>query len=202
MAQRMESVAPPGGVMLSASTARLVEDAAVLGEPELVRIKGADTPVPRPAAAGHRRHGAQSAQRVDSGRSDVGTSTPSPAILDEAIGGAGCVVSVVGPPGIGKSRLVREAAAIARSAAACEVFTDLLRVARQPISRSMWWRGCCARRLGSSDLDDAGGARARARPRFPTPTPRIWLLLDDLLGIRRPGRVRCPTSLPMRGGGG
>src|ERR1700693_512710 len=33
MAQRMESVAPPGGVMLSASTARLVDGAAVLGEP-------------------------------------------------------------------------------------------------------------------------------------------------------------------------
>ena len=46
MAQRMESVAPPGGVMLSASTARLVEGAATLGEPELVRIKGADAPVP------------------------------------------------------------------------------------------------------------------------------------------------------------
>ena len=46
MAQRMESVAPPGGVMLSASTARLVEGAAGLGEPELVQIKGADEPVP------------------------------------------------------------------------------------------------------------------------------------------------------------
>ena len=45
MAQRMESVAPPGGVMLSASTARLVEGAATLGEPELVQIKGADKPV-------------------------------------------------------------------------------------------------------------------------------------------------------------
>ena len=32
MAQRMESVAPPGGVMLSASTARLVDGAAALGE--------------------------------------------------------------------------------------------------------------------------------------------------------------------------
>ena len=31
MAQRMESIAPPGGVMLSASTARLVEGAAALG---------------------------------------------------------------------------------------------------------------------------------------------------------------------------
>jgi hypothetical protein len=46
MAQRMESVAPPGGVMVSASTARLVEGAAALGEPELVQIKGADGPVP------------------------------------------------------------------------------------------------------------------------------------------------------------
>ena len=36
MAQRMESVAPPGGVMLSESTARLVENAAVFGDPELV----------------------------------------------------------------------------------------------------------------------------------------------------------------------
>src|SRR5271165_1107458 len=41
MAQRMESVAPPGGVMLSESTAHLVErKGAVLGEHELVHIKG------------------------------------------------------------------------------------------------------------------------------------------------------------------
>ena len=44
-AQRMESVAPPGGVMLSESTARLVEHTVLLGEPEWVRIKGADEPV-------------------------------------------------------------------------------------------------------------------------------------------------------------
>ena len=46
VAQRMESVAPPGGVMLSASTARLVDGAAALSEPESVRIKGADEGVP------------------------------------------------------------------------------------------------------------------------------------------------------------
>ena len=34
MAQRMESAAPPGGVMLSVSTARLVDEAAALDEPE------------------------------------------------------------------------------------------------------------------------------------------------------------------------
>ena len=36
-------------------------------------------------------------------------------ILDEAIGGAGSVIGVVGPPGIGKSRTVRESAALAKS---------------------------------------------------------------------------------------
>ena len=45
-AQRMESVAPPGGVMLSEASARLVEGVVELGDPELVRIKGADDPVP------------------------------------------------------------------------------------------------------------------------------------------------------------
>ena len=45
LAQRMESAAPPGGVMLSESTARLVEHTATLAEPEWVRIKGADDPV-------------------------------------------------------------------------------------------------------------------------------------------------------------
>lgn len=32
-------------------------------------------------------------------------------ILDEAINGVGCIVGVSGPPGIGKSRIVREAVA-------------------------------------------------------------------------------------------
>ena len=45
LAQRMESAAPPGGVMLSESTARLVEGAATVGESELVQIKGADATV-------------------------------------------------------------------------------------------------------------------------------------------------------------
>src|SRR6202165_3124289 len=112
MAQRMESVAPPGAVMLSESTARWVEEAAVLGEPALVHIKGVDTPVPARRLLGIGDH--EPRRRSESalvGRQwEIGTVT---AILDEAIGGAGCVVNVMGPPGIGKSRLVRESAAIA-----------------------------------------------------------------------------------------
>ena len=64
MAQRMESVAPPGGVMLSASTARLVDAAAALGEPELVRIKGADEGVPARRLLGMRQ--GRSVRRAES----------------------------------------------------------------------------------------------------------------------------------------
>src|ERR1700752_2412289 len=46
MAQRMEAVAPPGAVMVSQSTARLVEGLVELGELEQVHIKGAADTVP------------------------------------------------------------------------------------------------------------------------------------------------------------
>src|ERR1700733_5221370 len=115
MAQRMESVAPHGGVMLGESTARLVEGAAVLGEPELVHIKGADQPVPAhrllSIAAQPQRIGAAEPTLV--GREwELSTLT---AMLDRSIGGRGSVVGVVGPPGIGKTRLVREAVQLGKS---------------------------------------------------------------------------------------
>ena len=50
MAQRMESVAPPGGVMLSEPTARLVQDSTMLGDPETVHIKGGGDDVGSPSA--------------------------------------------------------------------------------------------------------------------------------------------------------
>src|SRR6516165_7103603 len=70
MAQRMESVAPAGGVMLSASTARLVDDATALGEPEMVRIKGADEPVSarRRLGVGDRHRAAERAESSLVGR--------------------------------------------------------------------------------------------------------------------------------------
>jgi len=103
MAQRMESVALPGGVMLSASTARLVEGAAALGESELVQIKGADEPVAAQRLLGmEERH--RAAGRAESNL--VGRQWEMSAVeglLDRAIDGHGAVVGVVGSPGIGKS---------------------------------------------------------------------------------------------------
>ena len=102
MAQRMESVAAPGGVMLSASTARLVEDVAALGEPEMVRIKGVVEPV-----AAHRLFGMGDRHRAPE-RAEmnlVGRRWEMSAVeglLDRAIDGHGAVVGVVGSPGLGQ----------------------------------------------------------------------------------------------------
>jgi class 3 adenylate cyclase len=100
-AQRMESVAPPSGVMLSESTARLVEHLVTLAEPEWVHIKGADEPVrARRLVAIAPRHGPvgrAEASLVGRRREMAAVE----AILDRSIGGGGGVVGVVGPPGIG-----------------------------------------------------------------------------------------------------
>ena len=103
MAQRMESAAPPGGVMLSESTARLVEHTAVLAEPEWVRIKGSDEPV-RARRLVRSRRGVPRSERTEPrlvGRSREMAALE--AMVEGAVNGRGGVVGLVGSPGIGKS---------------------------------------------------------------------------------------------------
>ena len=114
MAQRMESVAPPGGVMLSESTARLVEATAyrwVNGRS--VRIKGAESPVIARRSLADREPGGQSTRQLSTlvGR-DWELSTIA-TMIDQSMNGKGRIAGLVGPPGIGKSRLVGETIAIA-----------------------------------------------------------------------------------------
>jgi AAA ATPase domain/Adenylate and Guanylate cyclase catalytic domain len=183
MAQRMESVAPPAGVMLSASTARLVEDAATLGEPELVQIKGADEPVLARGLLGVREQ-----QRVVSRAESnlVGRRWEMAAVeglLDRAIEGHGAVVCVVGSPGIGKSRLVREVAAMARRRGV-EVFTTFCeshtsQVPFRAVARLL------RTATGVKGLDPQA-ARTRIRAQAPDAEPEDLVLFDDLLGIADP----------------
>jgi len=192
MAQRMESVTPPGGVMLSASAARLVENSAMLGEPEIAQIKGADEPV-----AAYRLLGMEE-QRRGVGRAEsnlVGRRwemSTVEGLLDRAIDGHGAVVGVVGSPGIGKSRLVREVAVIARRRNV-EVFTTFCESHATDVPFRV-----VARLLRTvaqvSGLDDQA-ARARLRERFPDADPEDMLLLDDLLGIADP-EVELPKIDP------
>jgi class 3 adenylate cyclase len=182
MAQRMESVAPPGGVMLSALTARLVEGAATLGEPELVQIKGADKP-----AAAQRLLGIAGRPAVGRAESNlVGRRWELSAIeglLDRAVEGHGAVVAVVGPPGIGKSRLVRELAAIA-SRREVEVFSAYCESHATDIPFHVVAR--LLRAVTGVSNSDSLTARNRVRLRVPDADPEDVLLFDDLLGIADP----------------
>jgi class 3 adenylate cyclase len=183
MAQRMESVAPPGGVMLSESTARLVQHATLLAEAEEVHVKGSDVPVlaRRLLSMADDRQRSRALQGALVGRElEVATIT---GLLDRSMSGRGCVVCVAGPAGIGKTRLADEAVAMARrrgvevSSVFCEshasdvpflVATGLLREA-----------------VRITELDDEA-ARAQVRARVPDASEEDVLLLYDLMGIRDP----------------
>ena len=192
MAQRMESVAPPGGVMLSASTARLVDGAAALGEPEWVHIKGADEPV---MARRLITVGAQPAQMGPPGTALVGREwelNTVASMLDRSIGGHGCVVDVTGPPGIGKSRLVYEATALVRRRGA-QVFSTFCESHAADIAFHV-----VARLLrdvaGIADVDPEM-ARQLVRAQVPGGSDEDLLLLNDLLGIGDPDAA-LPTIDP------
>ncbi len=183
MAQRMESVAPPGGVMLSEATARLVGRHAVLSDPEMVRIKGSDRPVAGLRLLGvpeHDRRAAGAASTLVGRRWELEAVE---GLLERAIVSRGAVVGVVGSPGIGKSRLVREVTEVA-AARGVEVFTGYCQSHTSDIPFY-----AVARLLRAATrvrgLDDAA-ARTQVRALNPHADPEDMLLLEDLLGIADP----------------
>lgn len=183
MAQRLESAAPPGAVMLSESTARLVEDSTELAEPELLHIKGSADPVRarRLVAIGPRGRRVGRAEANLVGRRWEMAALD--ALLDCAIGGRGGVVNVVGPPGVGKSRVAREAAALAASRGV-EVFWTFC----ESHARDVPFHAVTHLLRAGSGVADLQGqaARDRAREVVPDADAQDLLVLDDLLGIADP----------------
>jgi adenylate cyclase len=183
MAQRMESVAPTGGVMLSESTARLVESHAALSERLLVQIKGTDAPVAAYellSVTGRQSETAEPTSIFVGREWELAALT---AMLDRSINGHGCAAGVVGPPGIGKSRIVAETAKLAANrglqvySTYCESHTsDVPFQAANRLLRSTW----------GVDGSDDEAARARVRSRVPGADSADLVLLMDELGIRDP----------------
>jgi hypothetical protein len=182
MAQRMESVAPPGGVMLSESTARLVENAAVLGDAEMVCITGSDKAVPTPP------------------RGRVGLAGSSPSLGDESrwapvgIGHVdGCTGARDRRSGVcrwchrtcrNRQEPPRWRVGDDRRKPRCRRIFGVLRIPHQ--------RGPISRRddaVSGGDSDRGSGwraARAKVRTKLPEADAQDLLLFDDLLGIADP----------------
>jgi class 3 adenylate cyclase len=192
MAQRMEAAAPAGGVLLSQSTARLVEHAAVLAESEWVHIKGTDEPVCARRLIGIGRRNGLPGRAEASLVGRRWEMAALDALFDRTIGGRGGVVNVVGPPGIGKSRVAREAAALA-AGHGVEVFWAFCESHASDIPFQAAARLLLAG-SGVADLDGEA-ARAKVREQMQAAVAQDLLLLDDLLGIADP-EIQLPQIDP------
>jgi class 3 adenylate cyclase/predicted ATPase len=121
LAQRMESLANPGCVVVSERTYALTNgyfDFQPLGP---ARVKGAPEPVELYQLVGVGSLRSRLERRAASGLSRFIGREPERATLEEAlasaVGGAGGAVAVVGEAGVGKSRLCHELATVARERA-------------------------------------------------------------------------------------
>lgn len=113
MAQRMESLAPPGSTTLSARTAGLVSGEFELGELGEFEVKGASLPQRVFELLGK----SSSRDRVEAAGARGGLSrfvgrererAALEAALERGLAGEGQVVGLMGEPGVGKSRLAHE----------------------------------------------------------------------------------------------
>lgn len=181
MAQRMESVAGPGGIMLSESTARLVDNDFLLDAEELVHIKGSDQPVrARRLLSARERRRSRSTSRLVGRQSEIELMT---ALLDRALDRLGSVVTVQGPPGVGKTRLISESITAATErgfdvfSTYCESHTR--EIPFHVISRLL-------RAIFAIGGVEPAAARSTVRAAIDHGDDQDLLLLDDLLGIRGP----------------
>ena len=186
-----------GGVMLSESTARLVENAADIGEPELVQIKGRLNPCkPRScwesASIGH---GSATSRPSWVGRLGTQHDHRNPRrgnrrcrMCSRCARAAGYRQEPTGP----RSR-------DGRSGPRRRGDRDVLRVACRDIPFHVVSRLLRAG-LHINDLD-AEAARAGFATSSPMPIPKTYCF-STICWASATTRCRCPTSLPMRGAGG
>jgi adenylate cyclase len=168
-----------------------VQATTILGAPELLHIKGAAEPVPARRLlkinTGSPQH--RNATTLVGRSWELGTIG---SLLDEIADGAGAVVTIAGPPGIGKTRLAREATAIAGGRGVA-IFSTYCESHSGDIAFRVVTRLLRAI-TGVNDLA-ATAARDSVRAQVPDADPEDVLLFDDLLGIADPA-VPLPEIAP------
>ncbi|TMK94232.1 MAG: hypothetical protein E6G37_03950, partial [Actinobacteria bacterium] len=109
VAARMEQTADPGSVQITADTAGLVRGSFDLGPARDVQVRGKEDPVVAHHVLGRARPAA--GMHVSGATPLVGRDHEMSILrraVDEAIGGRGRMVALIGEPGLGKSRLIEE----------------------------------------------------------------------------------------------
>ena len=107
IAARLQAVAGDGGVAVGPETARQVARAFALEELGDLELKGKSEPVTAFIVTGELEVAAAPARTPFVGREgELGVLT---GVLADALDGRGAIVSITGEPGIGKTRIVREA---------------------------------------------------------------------------------------------
>ena len=195
MAQRMEAAARPGAVLCTESTARLVEGSVELGPPEYFDVKGQSEPV-----LGHQVLAVTLDQPVV-GRDEgpmLGREAELNKLIDVFRSGDANIVGVVGEPGIGKSRLIREVASRAP-----QMTTDavIARCDAHTTNVPLWALSRMLRAMFAVGRLDPAAARAQVMDHLPNSVGMDSdeaRILFDLLGIAEPRFAPVELSLDAR----
>lgn len=195
MAQRMEAAARPGTVLCTESTARLVEGSVALGPPKNIDVKGENEPV-----VGREVLSIALDQAVI-GRDEgpmLGREAELQKLLEVFASGDATMIAVVGEPGIGKSRLIRE---VASRAAQMEVDTVIARCDAHTTNVPLWALSRVLRAMFAVGRLDDAAARAQVidyLPRSIGMDSDEANILFELLGIAESGTAPIDLSLDGR----
>ncbi len=195
MAQRMEAAARPGAVLCADSTARLVEGSVQLGPPEFLDVKGQNQPVLGRLVL------AITLDQAVIGRDEgpmLGRGEELRKLVEVFGSGDASIIGVVGEPGIGKSRLIRE---VATRATQMEADTVIARCDAHTTHVPLWALSRMLRAMFAVGRLDAAAARAQVIDRLPT---SIGMdsdeasIIFELLGIAESHNAPIELSLDAR----
>jgi ABC-type oligopeptide transport system substrate-binding subunit/class 3 adenylate cyclase len=198
LAARLQSAAQPGKVLISDSTAKLVQAVFVLQPLGKITVKGKQAPVAVFEVVGSKAAGAatlESRRGFEQLRSPLVGREAELAALRQALerlqAGLGGVVAITGEAGIGKSRLVEEACAAMRD-------DKLLRLEGRALSYGQnlsFWTICqlLQHNLGLSDSDPEIKHRLALRKQvqvlFGETADQVLPYLAHLLGVQLEGEL-------------